>query len=376
LLPGAQLGEGTLTLDVVRKRPYKLYAGADDYTTPSVGGYTGRVGGWIDNLTGIGERIGADFVTTGRGVTGFSTNLDLPLNAYDTRATFRYNQTHTVLTEKPADVLNIKTQITGIEGGVYHPFYRSQNINLTAGVNFSIRKSYSTFLGIPQSFTDGLDNVGTIRVSVLRLWQQYVQQNANNEFFMRSTFSKGLDVLGATIQHDKLLPSGEFFSWLGQMQYRYIMDNGTQFVAKGTIELAANPLLPLERFAVGGVYSVRGYRENYYVRDNGFYTGVEVRYPLLGGELGSKNGLFLVPFMDYGGAWNNPTRLVLNPKKDYLHSVGIGINGNYEFGNHELPLGVAAELYWAHDLVGVKLPNSDRNIQDNGIHFKISFSAF
>ncbi|MCX7099545.1 MAG: BamA/TamA family outer membrane protein [Methylococcales bacterium] len=367
LLPGKEPGESILTVKVTRARPYQLYADADNYTTPSIGGYTGRIGGWVDNLSGFGEHFDAEFMATG-GALGVNTGVELPLNAYDTRASFRYSNTHSSIIESPGDQLNIKSDVVAYEGGLSQPLYRSPGLNLMAGINFAVRESKSSLLGVPYSFTEGLPfGEGTTQATVLRLWQQISQQGANNAFVARSTFNKGLDALGATIQTGGMLPSGEFFSWLGQTQYLHrVMDNGAQIVFRGAVQVAANPLLPIERFSVGGVYSVRGYRENFYVTDNGFNTGLDFRYPLFGGEQGAKHSLFLIPFMDYGGAWNNPSESNLNPRLNSLHSVGLGFNWHYKLVN--------TEFYWAHDIADVKHPWKD--IQDDGVHFKVSFFAF
>ena len=368
LLPGVHPGESILTVNVKRARPYQLYANADDYTTPLVGGYTGRIGGWVDNLSGFGEHLDAEFMATG-GALGVNTGVDIPLNAYDTHATFRYSNTNSSLIESPTNLLAIKSNSIAYEGGLSQPVYRSLGINLTAGLNFAVRESHSTLLDVPYAFTEGLPfGVGTTQDTVVRLWQQYTQQGANNAFVLRSTFNKGVNALGATIQSDNR-PSGEFFSWLGQSQYQHrLMDNGLHFMLKGAVQVAANPLLPMERFSVGGVYTVRGYRENYYVKDNGFNSSLEFHYPLFGGEPSAKHSLFLVPFMDYGGAWNNPTLDVSNPSKDYLHSVGLGFNWHYSHVN--------TEFYYAHDISGHKPLAGGSNIQDDGIHFKVSFLAF
>lgn len=368
LLPGAHPGESVLTVKVSRARPYQLYANGDNYTAPIVGSYTGRIGGWVDNLTGFGEHIDAEFMGS-EGAFGGTTGIDIPLTAYDTHASFRYSNTKSSLIEKPSDKLDIKSTIIGYEGGISQPLYRTPGIDVMAGVNFAVRQSNSTFLGgEPYAFTEGLPfGVGTTQATVFRAWQQLTTQGSNNTFVLRSTFNKGLNALGATIQKGGLLPGGEFFSWLGQTQYIHrVMDNGAQVVIKGAVQVTNDPLLPIERFAVGGVRSVRGYRENYYVRDNGFSSGLEFRYPLFGGESGSKHSLFLIPFMDYGGAWNNPTQADAKPKQDYLHSVGIGFNWHYSHVN--------TEFFWAHDIANVQAPG--RDIQDDGIHFKVSFLAF
>lgn len=367
LAPGKQAGESVLNVKVTRARPYQLYAAVDDYTTPIVGGYTGRIGGWIDNLTGYGERIDGSVAITG-GSASFNTGIEIPLTPYDTRFSFRYNNASSSLIESPIDKLNIKTKVISYDGGISQPVYRDIAQELKVGADFSVRQSYSTLDGQAFSFTEGLPaNQGNIQSTVLRLWQQYIYQGIDNAFVMRSTFNTGLNALGATIQNNDLLPSGEFFSWLGQAQYNHrVMDNGAQIVLRGTIQQTPDPLLPIERFSVGGVYSVRGFRESYFVRDNGFNVGIDFRYPIFGGEQGAEHSLFLIPFMDYGGAWNNPTLADLNPQQDYLHSIGLGFNWHYK--------NINAELFWAGNISGAKAQGT--TIQDQGIHFKVGVTAF
>ena len=40
-------------------------------------------------------------------------------------------------------------------------------------------------------------------------------------------------------------------------------------IVRQTLQLASEPLLNIEKFALGGINTVRGYRENQFVRDNG-----------------------------------------------------------------------------------------------------------
>ena len=54
-----------------------------------------------------------------------------------------------------------------------------------------------------------------------------------------------------------------FFSWLGQAQLaRRLETLSAQVIGRVDLQLANDRLFPLEQFAVGGRYSVRGYREN------------------------------------------------------------------------------------------------------------------
>jgi len=114
---------------------------------------------------------------------------------------------------------------------------------------------------------------------------------------------------------------------------------------------------------------VRGYRENYYVTDNGFNAQIELHIPIYGSGPGARHFLQLVPFMDYGKAWNNPTRSDRDPGEDDLHSLGVGLNWHF----YKLD----AEFYWAYDLRNLKPVNENNpDLQDQGIHFRVSLNAF
>jgi hemolysin activation/secretion protein len=151
-------------------------------------------------------------------------------------------------------------------------------------------------------------------------------------------------------------------SWLFQSQYAYrLNDEGAQFIFKDNLQLTNNALLPLERIAVGGVSSVRGYRTNYLVRDEGFTLSGEVRYPLPSFEImGQRSVISMIPFMDYGSAWN------LGGPRNSLWSVGAGLSWSY--------MAFLGELYYGYALN----PPAYRAIsdaQDNGLFFRMTFEA-
>ena len=101
-----------------------------------------------------------------------------------------------------------------------------------------------------------------------------------------------------------LVPAENYFFWLGQAQFtRLILPNGASLSLRGTVQLTNDRLVPIEQIAVGGVYSVRGYPENLLVRDKGYYGTIELRYPLFD-RPAQRNRLFVIPFFDFGAAWN------------------------------------------------------------------------
>lgn len=376
LLPGIQPGEALLDVQVKRNRSYQLYAGADDYSTASVGSYAGRMGGTIDNLFTVGEHIDAQFIANG-GALGYNTGISIPLNGYDTRATFRYSSTNSNIIEAPFNILDITSHITGIDGGLSHPIYNTFADKLILAINFVVRESQTQSFnscneGSIYTGVAGLEGCKT-NVTVLRMGQRYTHRGDGNSVVFYSTFNAGLNALGATTTQSGG-QSGQFFSWLGQSNFsQQLLENGTLLVLKANIQLADTPLLPLERYSIGGVNTVRGYRENSYIRDNGFNTNLEIKYPLYGGANGEKQSLFLVPFLDYGGGWNNSANNAASAsssatKTNYLFSNGLGFNWQYQH--------VTTDFYWAHAWIPVTPAVSGHSIQDDGIHFRVNFTAF
>jgi hemolysin activation/secretion protein len=360
LLPGSAPGQAILDVQVTRARPYGLSFFSDNHRPPSIGAEAGGVTGWVRNLSGLGDAL--DFTYThSEGSDRYYGGLSVPVTDWGTLAFIHFDEGDSVVVEKPVNKLDIRSRVHNLEGGFSHPLLNRLNQRLTVGLLLATRENETTLLGQPFSFVPG-ESSGRNQATVWRMFQDYSQRWDRQAVAFRSTFSVGMDALGATPETNPRLPSSEFFAWLGQAQYAYLVtDDGGQAVLRGVAQFADSPLLPLERIAVGGVGTVRGYRENHLVRDQGYALSLEFRYPLIGGgDPAARHRLTLVPFMDYGEAWN------LNQRSEALHSVGIGFNWEYK--------PVYAELYWGYKLIRPR-PDPHTDLQDDGIHFLVRVDA-
>jgi len=380
LLPGLKPGDAVLDLKVTRKRNYGLTLSADNFAPPSIGGYAGRIDTWVSNLSGFGEILNFSFNEMG-GAQNYIAGVDVPLNSAGTRFAFHYSNVNTVLVEAPFAQLDIKSNIINYDAQFMHPFYLPPNFLpgnqiLTVGFNFNIRQNYTTLSGQPLD-RPGSNN-GQDSETVVRLWQDYVYQSPSGALALdlRSTESVGLDIFGAN--KTTQVGDGRFFDWLLQIGSRYtlspnmLLPNGGYIAVNGALQLADDQLLPLEQLAIGGFSTVKGYRQNYLVRDEGFYTALEFHYSVFGGTPGTPYGVFLVPFVNYGGAWN------YRQAGTNLFSSGIGIEGNYGWigidGAFEM---LSASLYWAERLTSYTLtPGTPKDLQDDGVNFQVKCQVF
>ncbi len=185
----------------------------------------------------------------------------------------------------------------------------------------------------------------------------------------RSRFSVGLDVWDATTNRASL-PDGRFFSWLGQFQWaRRWGARDIQTLVRMDLQLASDPLLPLEQIAVGGRFSVRGYRENRLVRDNGFIASFETGIPVINNQWWA-DMVQLAPFVDFGTAWNTT---IATPTPRTLASVGIGLRWAVTIPQR-IPLTPQFEIYWGLPLRHAT--TSGGNLQDMGLHMQFAIAMF
>jgi hemolysin activation/secretion protein len=129
------------------------------------------------------------------------------------------------------------------------------------------------------------------------------------------------------------------------------------------MQFASRPLLSIERFAIGGIRTVRGYAENTLVRDQGVVGSVELRIPLLVDRLDARR-IEIIPFVDSGYGWN-----VKRPVRgDALVSAGVGLAVT--------PFSwMVAEFYWGLKLLPAPFESSDP-LQQDGISFSIRVGAW
>ncbi|MGB0911542.1 MAG: ShlB/FhaC/HecB family hemolysin secretion/activation protein [Nitrospirales bacterium] len=184
----------------------------------------------------------------------------------------------------------------------------------------------------------------------------------------RSRFSVGIDTLGATANSGGHQPDTHFFTWLGQIQGAHRFDPlGIQLIGRTDLQLSNDGLFPLEQYAMGGRFTVRGYRENSLVRDNAFLFTAETRIPVLPSILGLETVQF-APFFDVGRSWNAKG----DTEPETLASVGAGLR--FSFRQTAMPLlqHSYANIYWGQQLRPVPgSVDSNTNLQDHGVHFQV-----
>jgi hemolysin activation/secretion protein len=376
LRPGDQRGDSVLNVRVADRNPFHASMEVNNYQTPLVGEIRG-IGTLVDdNLTGHGDPLRLSYGHSSGAFPIVDASYALPFNRYGTTFSPYYRRYDFKLIEPPFDPLNINTNTEIIGMSLRHPIYKTVTDEVALSIIGEHLFTQSFLFGnVPFDFFPGFQN-GAATVFALRFAQDWTHRTLETVLAIRSRFSVGLNVLGATINTNPDTPDGQFFSWLGQAQAINQFGEewlGMQLLGRMDLQFTNSPLFPLEQVSLGGRYTVRGYREVTILRDNSFIASVESRFPLIRWANGEPMVQF-APFIDVAHGWNlgdnrpAPTAPITS-FPDTLASVGAGLRWNI------LPNDKASfEVYWGQQLKHV--PRISHVIQDHGVHMGIVVNLF
>jgi hemolysin activation/secretion protein len=367
LRPGVQRGESELHVQIAETFPIHMALEFNNYQPPTIGAERGLITLTHQNLTGHGDILSATFGRSAGSDLYVDASYTMPLTARDTALIMRYRRNDTAVVEELFQDLNIESKSEIFEITLRHPIYRTLTREFVAALTGEHLYGETIFLQGESFPFAGTEN-GKSTVTALRFSLEWIDRLPNQVIAARSRFSVGIDALGATINHSEV-PDGQFFAWLGQFQWvRRLSTQDIQLLFRLDVQLSTEPLLPLEQIAVGGRFSVRGYRENQLVRDNALIASLEARLPVVRNKPWA-DFVQLAPFVDFGHAWNidQPTP---NPKT--IAGIGVGLRWAATLPS-PIRLRPQLEVYWGYPLKHVDTSGS--TLQDQGLHIQFVITA-
>lgn len=358
LTPGAVVSQATLTLDVSPTKPFSLEIFANNNRAPSVGTFERGATATYRNVTGLGDIVDLTFRDTD-GSNLVSINYAAPINIKNGTVGLSFTYGDNKIVEEPFDLIDLNINAFQLEASFRQPILRkisgSQIQELALGAAISRLESDESLFGIPFPLTEGADDQGRTNSTVLRLTQEWSNRDRNGLIILRSQFNFGLPI---STRNADLFGDGTFFVWRGQALQAHQFSKFT-WVNRGGVQFADGPVIPPEQFSLGGVSTVRGYRQDGLTRDSGLFFSSELRVPVLSGSAGT---LQVVPFVDIGHAFNQGERFLPNESQT-LASVGLGLR-------YDLTDRISASIDY-----GIPLLNrSERrpSLQEEGLYLSIT----
>ena len=335
--------------------------------TPSVGSFQRGLELRHNNVLGYADRLTLGFRDTD-GSNDFDTSYSIPVNSLDGTVGLGYRFVDSDIIEDDFSEFEIESQTDELALTFRQPIIRRANNESTQefalGLEFSRQTNEVTIADEPfPLLSPGADANGETKISALRFFQDWTRRTRKDVLAARSQFSAGIDIFDATINQG--LPDSKFVSWRGQVQWLRQLKSASDInlLLRSDIQLSSDDLVPLERFSLGGVESVRGYRQDALLGDGGLFASAEVRIPFYRWS-DQQNRLSAVPFIDLGTTWSNSDNL---DDEDTLAAIGVGL---------KLDIGdtLDANLDYGIPLVG--LADRNNSLQEKGLYFSLRYFPF
>lgn len=366
LKPLADLGTAELDVSVAEAKSRQASIVIDNYRPPSVGAEELTVAYSDFNLTGMGDALGVSF-SGSEGLLNAGLNYEYPLTASGSTLSGFFNYGDSEVVEEPFDQLDIESESQDYGLAYSTPVYENNGTSVDVSIGLNHKDSSSFLLGEPFSFSSGAIE-GESKSTDVSLGSNFVHRAAAQVYAFSLTWRQGLDLLDSNISDDDNIPDSDYSAIVGQGQYasRLGFIPGGQFIARTAFQLAFDPLLSIDKFAIGGHSTVRGYRENQLVRDNAVTASIELRFPVFVDDNGNDTANFkVIPFVDWGQAWDEEATNQTDEKLD-IASAGLGFAWQPVKGVH-------LNVFWGEALEDdVKNEDGD-DLQDDGLHFSLGY---
>jgi len=355
LLPDDAPGEAVLDVEATRAPPWQLALFTHNHVAPAVGSVQLGLEGTWRNLLGWGDAL-ALTLAGGEASTQVDGTWLVPLLASRTTLSLRWARGASSVVEEPVAVLDLASRVVTREATLTHPLIDEPRQRVALGLVHAARRNRTTLADFPIAFTPGEPESG-LRLETWRLFQELTLRRERDVYALRVSALHGRN----NLVPEPLVPQqppGRYRIWQAQGQASWATSGlagepAGPLLVRALLQRSPDRLVPLERLAVGGRYTVRGYRENQLVRDNGWAVGVEWHWRLWQ-DTAQGARLTLAPLLDAGAAWNQ------GEAKSRLASAGLGLL--WAQG------GLEAELFVARRLERRDTPTSG-DLQDHGIHF-------
>lgn len=364
LKDGGKPSQAILNIYVQPKQEFKVNGGLDNYRSPVIGTLQRRIDLSHANLLGLGDGLNVGYRNTD-GSNAIALSYSVPINSSNSTINFVYANVSNNIIEQPFNSLDIVGDARAYELSFRQPLLRqastSSTQELALGLTVSRLESESSLQNTPFPISVGADASGRTRVFALRFFQDWSHRGLDQSLYARSTFSFGLDALDSTINPEP--PDGRFFSWVGEALWlKRLGNSNSSLVVRSRLQLSDRPLPVFEQISIGGINSVRGYRQDSFISDNGFLLSTELR---ISAWKTPTQELQIAPFVDFGTTWNNNSSNIFSPTGS-LTSVGLALQYRSDRFNARLDWGIPFN----------EITNNSYTWQENGVYFSVNYQLF
>lgn len=257
------------------------------------------------SLSGVGDALGVGTVIS-EGTRAANATYSHYLGRRGTKMNFMYS-TNAVKTVDGAYKDMVKGHANAFSVGLSHPLTVNEKKRIEMTLDYTHQKSSSDFTVSSTRFNIVNDTIDDVNLGLAMTWY-----GNSHVFYQKHSYVQGYSKSTPEMRVADSQHFG-FYQWNGLYQKSYA--TGRLLSMKGSAQWShTDGMVSARQFYIGGMYSVRGYKESYLGGDSGFSYSLEYQVPF-----GKRNTGFV--FWDYGQVYGNGQS---NNADRILSSTGLG----------------------------------------------------
>ncbi len=332
-----------LTLTVKDRFPIDFDFRFDNQGRSSVGLNRFVIFAGMSNLTGFGDQL---LSTTSMARSSFSQGVfySVPIGRHETKLNVGYSYSGTKLDRGEFKSLDIKGKSHNFYFDLSRRLIKTENYKLYGDIGFDLRNTNTTYTALGQKY----DLYG-YRTRSVKLNLTNIKDDVYGKWFGNIGIAKGIDIFGASnydVNNDlggRKNPSNRAFKIQASIARLQVLPWRMMGIFSANGQWVNRNAWYSDKMQIGGISSIRGYEEGYFLRDYGVTGTAELRAPIPGlNHLPEKlrfidDSIRLAAFCDLGwfGDYNRSVS-----GSTFVMSVGGGLvlkmtrylSGNVYFG--------------------------------------------
>jgi hemolysin activation/secretion protein len=350
-----------LTVDVEPTKPYRVSFVVDNYRNPGVGTFERGVDFIALNPLALGDKLNFGYRNT-NGSDFINAIYQVPITRVGTTLRFSYLNGGSATIESPFETFGLQNTAQVYSLSIRHPIFRMATERHRSEIGLSLSldhlETQDRLLGFDFPVSRGADDFGQTKITSLRFAQDWQFQDSNQAAYLRSQVSLGIDIASSTAPD---FDNGQFLAWRGDAYWARKLPGRLNLITRASLQISDRPLVSSEQINLGGFDTIRGYRQDGILGDNGFFGSIELKIPIYEGKAGKVS---LSPFFDIGVPWDNTA---LNAESQLLASTGLSLQ--YNISDR-----LSASFVWGIPLFDVA--GERKSLQEQGLLFSLKWSVF
>ncbi len=357
--PGSEAGDAIWDVDVQRARPYSLSVALNNYRPPSIGEKAFDIAGQVRDLTGLGDVVDADLSgpLEFSGGIGYGLSWQVPMGYYGNLVTLSAARINTVYAAQ-SSTQDIASTIERQELKLTQPLWISLNQQFSVSASIAHEQESTPVDEMLASILGSSE--GTTRAVTERLIPEYSYRSEQQYLNVRLTvlYANLVDYASGPMSYG--LPDPHYLVWTGQLHDLWEFPHAPfEFESRATVQRTNSQISDLHALEIGGINSVRGYREDELLVSNVTNINLDFRWLALRAGSAARPSVTLGTFFDWANGHD------VGEPTDTFSSTGLTFRLKWTH--------VEADLAYGLRLIHPAFVDAQQGSwQDHGIHVQIA----